>query len=131
LWAGVLTTLVALAPATPAAAAEPHNEHGWGDGTVVTLQITQESSPPDPSASTPEYVIAPMDVSNPLNEAEDGFGPFDLTVRIPRANHGRYSSKFRVLLVVPDENAPAGTVEWRDVQAKPPTHQKNHADQAQ
>ena len=114
---GVLATLVALSPATPATAGEPHNEHGWGDGAVVTLQITQENSPADPSASTPEYVIAPVVASSPLNEAEDGFGPFDLTVRVPRANHGSYSSKFRVLLVVPDENASAGAVEWRDLQA--------------
>lgn len=98
------------------AGATPHNEHAWANGSVHTLQITHESTGANGKQS-PEYVIAPVSASAPLNEEEDGFGPYDLVVQQPQNNGGAYSSIFHVYLIVPDDNAPAGSVEWRTVSA--------------
>ena len=109
-----------------AALAAPHNEHGWGNGALVTLQITHETAPAN-AHQTPEYVIGPVEAAHPLNPVEDDFGPYDLVVQTPKQNGGTYSSHFRVFLVVPDAAAPAGAVAWRDVQAGPDTLQLAYA----
>ena len=110
----IVASILSLIPM--AAQAAPHNEHGWAGGTVRTLQITHESTGARGKQS-PEYVIAPVDANAPLNEEEDGVGPYDLVVQTPQHNGGSYSSIFRVYLVVPDDNAPAGSVQWRTVNA--------------
>ena len=109
-----VASILALIPG--AAQATPHNEHAWANGAVRTLQITHESTGAH-GKTTPEYVIAPVAASAPLNEEEDGFGPYDLVVQVPQQNGGNYSSIFTVLLVVPDDAAPAGSVAWRTVNA--------------
>ncbi|MCA1841199.1 MAG: hypothetical protein ABR507_04545 [Actinomycetota bacterium] len=111
---GLLLTVVAAMMATPSVAyAGPHYEKGWGDGRLVNLQITQGASEAK-GRSVPEYVIGPIDDSSPLNEAEDGFGPYDLVVHTPGPS---YSSLFRPTAVVPSGSADEGTVAWRVVQA--------------
>jgi hypothetical protein len=110
----VIASILSLVPV--AAQATPHNEHAWANGSIHTLQITHESTVAGGKQS-PEYVIAPVSTNAPLNEEEDGFGPYDLVVQQPQHNGGTYSSIFHVFIVVPDDNAPSGSVQWRTVNA--------------
>jgi hypothetical protein len=110
----IALSALALVPSVALAGAE--QEHAWGDGSVVTVQITHSASPSH-APETPEYVIAPVDAQNPLNPVEDGFGPYDLAVQLPASNGGSYSSNFRVFLVLPAEGAPPDEVSSRLVQA--------------
>jgi hypothetical protein len=113
--AGLMLVSAFVVTTSDAVLAAPHNEHGWGNDAVVTLQITHETAPSN-GHPTPEYVIGPVDAAHPLNPVEDEFGPYDLVVQTPQHNHGTYSSHFRVFLVVPAKDPPA-TVASRDVQA--------------